>query len=374
MLVIKSDNVFSATDSDLSGKYIVVDHGKIKEILEECPDNADLLDLGERFLMPGIVDAHSHIGGFGSTFEDQDLNEMTNATTPEMEALFGIDIYSDDYKRALKNGVTTSAIAPGSGNVVGGVACVIKSYGKGLEDRVLKNPVALKAAMGGNPKGVYGKRNQAPMTRMGIAQLLREQLIKAVEYKNKENRDFDFGMENFLKVLNKEIPLKVHSAQFDMMTVIEIAKEFDVEFTLEHAWGASDFYDDIMNSNCVGVVYGPIGVPLLPGECGKIDIYSLIELDNRGMLCAIMSDGPIISPEIIRIQAGEVVRFGGDPNRVLKMITSNPSKILGVDDRVGSIEVGKDADFVVFSENPVTKPGARVECTISNGDIVYQSV
>ena len=183
---------------------------------------------------------------------------------------------------------------------------------------------------------------------------------------------YDTGLENVCRVLRREIPIKVHCEQFDMLTTIRIAKEFNVEFTLDHAWGAGDFIDDIVDSGCRGVIYGPIGVPLLPGECGKIDIGVLVELDKKGVNCAIMTDGPILNPEVIIIQAGEVIRFGGDIERVLNMLTINPAKILGIEDRVGSIEEGKDADIVIFKGMPAVDTNATVAYTIINGEVVYK--
>ena len=375
MLVIKNAKIYTSAGQVYENGDILIEDGKIVEVGEDLKfDNAKTLDVEGLVVIPGIVDAHSHIGGFGTDMSDQDLNEMTKNITPEVEALYSIDTKSPMFQRALKAGITTSAVAPGSGNVIGGMVCAVKSHGKGIEDMCIKNPVALKAALGGNPKGVYGKRNEMPMTRMGIAKVLRETFIKAQEYMEKREKgetDIDLGLENVCKVVRREIPLKVHCEQFDMLTTIRIAKEFDIDFTLDHAWGASDFYDDIENSNCKGVIYGPIGVLLLPGECGKIDIDSLIELDKRGVPCAIMTDGPILNPDVIVVQAGEVIRFGGDIERVINMLTINPAKIIGVDDRVGSIEKGKDADLVIFKGTPALDTNASVKYTIINGEIVY---
>ena len=301
---------------------------------------------------------------------------MTKNATPQVEAIYSIDTKSPMFERAIKAGITTSAIAPGSGNVIGGLVCAVKSYGKNIKEMCIKNPVALKAALGGNPKGVYGKRKELPMTRMGIASVLRDTLIKGQEYmakKEKGEADFDLGLENVCKVLRRK------SLKGALWTVWYaycncIAEEFDIEFTLDHAWGASDFYDDIaVAKNLKGVVYGPIGVLLLPGECGKIDIYSLIELDKRGVLCGIMTDGPICNPDLIIVQAGEVVRFGGNIERVINMLTINPARIIGVDDRVGSIEKGKDADLVIFEGMPALDTNARVIYTIIDGEIVYSA-
>lgn len=377
MLVIKDAKIYTSAGKVYEKGDILIEDGKIVDVGENLSWNeGEVIDASGLVVIPGIVDAHSHIGGFGRTLEDQDLNEMTKNTTPEVESIYSIDTKSPEFKRVIKAGITTSAIAPGSGNVIGGLVCAVKSYGDSIEEMCIKNPVALKAALGGNPKGVYGKRNQMPMTRMGIASVIRETLIKAQQYMEKREKgevDLDIGMENVCRVLKKEIPLKVHCEQFDMLTTIRIAKEFDIDFTLDHAWGASDFYDDIVESGCKGVIYGPIGVLLLPGECGKIDIYSLIELDKRGVPCAIMTDGPILNPDVIIIQAGEVIRFGGDIERVINMLTINPAKILGIDDRVGSIEKGKDADLVIFNGTPALDTNATVKYTIINGQIVYSN-
>ena len=378
MLVIKDAKIFTSANRVIEKGDILIEDGKIVDVGEslELPEG-QIINGESLVVIPGIIDAHSHISGFGADMEEQDLNEMTKNATPEVESIYSIDTESPMFQRAIKAGVTTSAIAPGSGNVIGGMVCAVKSYGNNIEDMCIKNPVALKAALGGNPKGVYGERNQMPMTRMGIANVLRETFIRAKEYMEKREKDkntpFNQGLENVSRVLKKEIPLKVHCEQFDMLTTIRICEEFDIDFTLDHAWGASDFYEDIIASkNLKGVIYGPIGVLLLPGECGKIDIYSVIELDRKGVVCAIMTDGPIFKPDAIIIQAGEVIRFGGDIERVINMLTINPAKILGIDDRVGSIEKGKDADLVIFNGIPALDTDANVQYTIINGKIVYK--
>ena len=378
MLVIKDAKIFTSANRVIEKGDILIEDGKIVDVGEslELPEGQIINGEG-LVVIPGIIDAHSHISGFGADMEEQDLNEMTKNATPEVESIYSIDTESPMFQRAIEAGVTTSAIAPGSGNVIGGMVCAVKSYGDNIEDMCIKNPVALKAALGGNPKGVYGERNQMPMTRMGIANVLRETFIKTKEYMEKKEKDkntpFNQGLENVSRVLKKEIPLKVHCEQFDMLTIIRICEEFDIDFTLDHAWGASDFYEDIIASkNLKGVIYGPIGVLLLPGECGKIDIYSVIELDRKGVVCAIMTDGPIFKPDAIIIQAGEVIRFGGDIERVINMLTINPAKILGIDDRLGSIEKGKDADLVIFNGIPALDTNANVQYTIINGKIVYK--
>lgn len=382
MLLIKGAKIYTSAGRVLECGDILVEGSKIKDVgpAIEAPE-AEIIDANGLVAIPGIIDAHSHIGGFDKGMGDQDVNEMTGHSTPQVEAIYAIDTSSEAFAQAARAGITTSAIAPGSGNVVGGTVCAVKSSGHSIEDMCIKNPIALKAALGGNPKGVYGKRNQLPMTRMGIAQVLRELLIRGREYMKKKDAagddasklpPYDLGMENVCRVLRKEIPLKIHCTHYDMITAIRIAREFDIEFTLEHAWGASDYCDDIVESGCSGVVFGPIGVAKSPGERRKVDIWSLVELDRRGMLCAIMTDGPILNPDLIVVQAGEVVRFGGDLERVINMLTINPAKIMGVDDRIGSLEPGKDADIAIFRGTPALDTGARVEYTLINGQVVWK--
>ncbi len=378
MLVIKNAKIFTSAGKIFENGDILIDADKIIKVADkiEIPENAAVIDATGLTAIPGIVDAHSHIGTF-SVGGDQDANEMTKNATPEVEVFYGIDTESKAFGRVLRSGITTSAIAPGSGNVIGGLVCAVKSYGDSIEDMCIKNPVALKMALGGNPKGVYGKRNQMPMTRMGIAEVIRENYIRAQEYLRKkeagEDVAYDQGMENICKVLKREIPMKVHCEQFDMLTTIRISEEFNVEFTLDHAWGASDYYDDISNAkNLRGVIFGPIGVYLTPGECGKVDIDSLIELNRRGVCCCIMTDGPVMNPDLIVNQAGEVVRFGLSQEKALEMITINAAKIIGLQDRIGSIEEGKDADIVLFKGSPALDTDARAVCTIVNGKIAYK--
>lgn len=380
MLVIKEAKIFtSSARGVLENHDILIEDGKIKEISQNIKvDNAQVIDAKGLVVIPGIVDAHSHVGGFGVDTTSPDLNEMTNPSTPEVEAIYGIDPSTRDFKRILESGITTSIITPGSGNVVCGTAFALKSHGNSVDEMCIKNPVALKVAFGGNPKGVYGGNGKAPMTRMAIADILIDTLNKGKAYlekkgiDGKENLQYNIGMENVIKVLNKEIPLKVHCEQFDMLTIIRIAKQFNIDFTLEHAWGASNFIDEIADSGVKGINFGPIGIHMTPGECGIVDIDSVIELDKRGVLCSLITDGPLFLPYGIILQAGELVRFGLDVETAIKMITLNPAKICGISDRVGSIEIGKDADLAIFSAVPGLNTNAIVEYTIVNGEIAYQ--
>ena len=384
MLVIQNAKVYTMAGQVLEKGDIAIESGRFAAVGESLPvpAGAQVIDAAGLTAIPGIVDAHSHIGGFGSTMDDSDLNEMTRNATPEVESVYSIDVEQPGFKRVLSAGITTSAIAPGSGNVIGGLVCAVKSHGKSIGDMCIKNPIALKMALGGNPKGVYGPRSQMPMTRMGVAQVIIDTLRRGREYMKKQQEaagdpakmpPYDAGLENVCRALRREIPIKVHCEQFDMLTTIRIAREFGLEFTLDHAWGASDFYDEIAGAEGLrGVIFGPCGVQLLPGECGKVDIECLIELDRRGVCCSIMTDGPIMNPDLIVTQAGEAVRAGLPPERAVAMLTINPARIIGLEERIGSIEPGKDADVVLFSGMPTVDTAAQAMVTIVNGEITWQ--
>lgn len=383
MLLIKNGTLYTMSDNGImENTDLLIDNGKIiriaKNILEP---QAEVIDASGYTVLPGIIDAHSHIGGFDMDTNAQDVNELTKPMTPEVDVFYGINPDSKAFQYALRDGITTSCIAPGSGNVICGLVCAVKSAGSSFEQRIIKHPAALKAAMGVNPKGVYGPRNATPMSRLGIAQIFREYFMQVQDYmKQKElAKDcpdkmppFDQGLENGILVLEKKIPLKVHCYQHDMMSMLRIAKEFDFNLTLDHALGASDFYDEIAESHA-SVIYGPLGAPLFGGEGCKVDIDSLIELDRRGVTCAIMTDGPVLYPYMIITQAGEVVRAGGDIERVLRMLTINPAKIIGCEERIGSLEIGKDADIVLFKGIPALDTDAKAVLTIIDGKIVYQA-
>ena len=381
MLVIKNASVFTAvSDEIIKNCDIAIDNGKIVNIGHNlsCED-CEILDATDKFVMPGLVDAHSHIGGFGVGNSSADLNEMSNSSTPYTEAIYGVDPDSPDFKRVMKAGITTSVITPGSGNVICGTAFAAKSCGDNIMDMCIKNPVAMKVALGGNPKGAYGKKGQLPITKMGVAYVIKNTLYEGQKYlKKKESGDKDFkydiGMENIVKVLKKEIPLKVHCEQVDMLTIAEIANSFDVDFTIEHAWGASSFIDELASSHIKGINFGPIGVYLTPGECGLVDIQSVCDLTKKGVTCSLITDGPLTTPFSLILQAGELVRFGMSLTDALKTITINPAVISDISDRVGSIEKGKDGDVVIFDGIPALETDAKILYTIIEGKIAYNSI
>ena len=385
MLLLKNATVLTMDDAGvIEGGDVLLDGGKIVSVGIGLPEaGCEVIDCTGKIVMPGLIDAHAHRTNFPENGEGSgDINELTNPVTAELNAYYAIDPKNVSFAISCAYGITTSCIAPGSGNVVGGYCVAMKSAGKGLADQVIANPVALKAAMGINPKGVYNGKNRCPMSRMGIAQVLREYLQKVQAYMKKKAEagedasklpPYDEAMEHGIPVLERKIPLKVHAYQQDMMTVLEIADEFDIDVTLDHALGASDFVEELAaNPHVKGVIYGPILIGLFPGEGCKVDFDAMKLLDDAGVCTAMMTDALLSCAQMLVNQVGECVRAGMDPIRALRMLTVNPAKMLGLEERIGMLRPGMDADIAVFDAMPCVVPSAQVEMTIINGDIVYR--
>lgn len=378
MYVIKNALVYTMADAGVVKADILVENGKIAAIGENLSAET-VIDAAGKVVTPGFVDAHSHIGGIADlTPLGEDLNEITNPLTPELDAYYGINPKDKCFGYAIEQGITTSCLIPGSANVVCGWGMAYKSAG---EHRLIKDPVALKAAMGINPKGCYAAKKMAPMTRMAIANLMKKYLRDVKDYMAKKAAagddatklpPYDLGLEHGIPVIEKKIPLKVHSYMHDMMTLLEIAKEFDILVTMDHAQGASDFADELADPHVKGVVFGPTCEPLFPGEGGKLDYECCKMLDDRGVNVAVMTDGPVTAINVLLYEIGEAVRKGMDPVRALGMVTVNAARILGIEDRVGSLAVGMDADILVWSALPSLVADAVLERVIIDGKTVFE--
>ncbi len=377
MYVIKNGLLYTMGAAGVMRGDLRIENGKITEIGEDLPLNGgDCVDAAGLVVTPGLVDAHSHIGGFPEGDEIADLNEITNPLTPELDAYYGINPDSKDFTWALRQGITTSCLVPGSANVVCGWGIVMKSAG---ENRLMRRPAVMKAAMGINPKGCYSNKNMAPMTRMAIANTMKTWLRNVRDYMDKKAAagddktklpPFDLGLEHGIPVLKKEIPLKVHSYMHDMMTLLEIAKEFDILITVDHAQGASDFAQELTDPHVRGVIFGPTSEPLFPGGGGKLDYECCRILDDLGVNIAVMTDGPVTVFNMLLYEMGEAVRHGMDPVKALGLTTINAARILGIEDRVGSLEVGKDADVLLWSKLPTSATDAELLAVYIDGQRV----
>lgn len=380
MLLIRNAMLYTMEDGAVPQQGdILMDGGKIRAVGRDLPaQGAEVLDASGLTATPGLIDAHSHVGGFA--MEGADLNEITDPVTAHLCAIDAIDIHCDAFKALHTFGITAACFVPGSANVVCGTGFVAKTAGDNtVGDLEVLNPAVMKCALGGNPKG-YGKKGKAPMTRMGVADIFRDALRKARSYLEKKEaaRDgrgempsYDAKCEALIPVLRREIPLKVHCEQFDMLTTIAIAKEFGCDYTIEHGWACNLYVDELVEGGGT-VCFGPVGIAEGYGELTGGDVAYVRELDQRGLNVCLITDGPICGPAALLISAGEAVRYGVPHLRALRMVTCNAAKALRVDDRLGTLVPGKDADVVLWSAVPALETSARVRYTIIDGKIIYR--
>ncbi|MFY9176137.1 MAG: amidohydrolase [Caldicoprobacterales bacterium] len=354
-----SHKVYEKGDVLIKGKEIV----QVGENLE-APEGAQIIDAQGMWVMPRIIDAHCHIGMWedGIGFEGADGNEATNPVTPELRAIDGINPEDNCFREARESGITSVVTGPGSANVIGGQFAALKTYGRRVDDMVFKEPLALKVAFGENPKRVYNGQRKSPSTRMATAAILRQNLIKAQEYKKKLEKgkedpdkmpERDLQMEIMVKVLNREIPIKAHAHRADdILTAIRIAKEFDIDITIEHCTEGHRIADYLIEENAK-VILGPLLSDRSKVELKNMSFKAPGILSKAGLKVAIMTDHPVIPVQYLPVCAAIAVKEGMDEMEALKAITINAAEITGIADRVGSLETGKDADVVIFDGHPL---------------------
>ncbi|WP_156456517.1 amidohydrolase [Abyssisolibacter fermentans] len=385
MLFIKNGKLFTMTENGVIDADILVENGKIKEVGKDLvvPLNADVIDADGCYVMPGFVEAHCHIGleedGIG--FEGDDVNEMTDPVTPHLRAIDCINPIDRCFDEAVQGGVTCVCTGPGSGNVIGGQFAIIKTHGRRIDDMVVKAPAAMKIAFGENPKRVYHDQKKSPMTRMATAAILREALFKAKKYVNKQEAakngidkepEFDMKMEALAKVIRKEIPLKAHAHRADdIFTALRIAKEFDVNITLDHCTEGHLIADYLAEEGRYAIA-GPSLGHRTKFELKNQSFETPAVLNKAGVKFSITTDSPVIPLQFLPLCAGLAVKAGLDEMEALKAITINPATILGIDDKVGSLEVGKDADILVCKGNPIKDINYKTIATIIDGEVVYR--
>ncbi|MBP3729042.1 MAG: amidohydrolase [Lachnospiraceae bacterium] len=336
------------------------------------------LDLSGLNVYPGFVEAHCHLGldGYGIGFEGADYNEMGDVCTPHLRAIDSFNPLDPSVKKAALAGITTVATGQGSANAIGGTWIAVKTTGICVDDMILKEPVAMKCALGENPKRCYREKGNG--ARMSTASVLRGMIFKAKQYLAKkeaaENNPekepaFDFKCEAMIPVLKKEIPLKIHAHQAnDILTAIRIAKEFDLLLTLEHVTEGHLIADILAKTN-VPMAVGPTLTHASKFELQHKSFITPGILAAKGCQVSIITDSPVIPQEYLPLCAGLAVKAGMDEFEALKAITINPAKQIGVDRRVGSLEVGKDADIAIFKGNPMVSDSV-CQMVLIDGEIL----
>ncbi len=379
MKVVKNGHVYDVHTGNYSIKDIAIEDGKIVEIGENLAGE-EIIDATDFYVYPGMVEAHGHIGldGYGIGFEGNDYNEMGDPVACQLRAIDGIEPRDPALRMAALAGVTTLATGPGSANVLGGTFAAIKTYGNRVDNMVVVPEVAMKCAFGENPKRCY--RDKGNSTRMTTAANLRNMLALTKEYLAKKELALSNGdlskmppynqkLEALIPVIQKKIPLKAHAHQAnDMFTALRIAKEFDVNITLEHCTEGHLVVDELVKEDvCLAV--GPSF-----GHASKFELRNKTWetpgiLANAGCKVSIITDSPVIPEHYLALCAALAFKSGMTYEDAIRAITINPARHLGIEDRVGSIEVGKDADLIICDRDLLDTQN-EIYCVLINGEIV----
>jgi imidazolonepropionase-like amidohydrolase len=399
MIAITGGQVMTITQGTLERGTVLVEGGRIVAIGEDVivPEDAEIYDAAGKVVMPGLIDAHCHVGLFpeGIGWEYSDGNELTDPITPHLRALDAVHPEDPAFKELVSAGVTTVLTGPGSGNLIGGQWACLKTAPKStVEEMVLLEPAGMKMALGENPKRVYQERKETPSTRMGNAAVLRAALVEAQNYLEKWRRygsdlaayqakveagdeeaeapkrpERDLKLEALGKVLRREMKARIHAHRADdMLTAVRIAEEFDLDLTLEHATEGYKIAE-VLAAKGIPATAGPILFSRIKHELKDMTPRNPGLMAKAGVTVAIQTD-EMSAVKYLAINAALAVREGMPEEEALKAITLNAARIIGVDDRVGSLEVGKDADLVVFSGHPFDYRTVA-ELVLVNGQVAF---
>lgn len=350
--------------------FAAFEDGKIKALgpADQTPAESgfdEVVDGGQGYLMPGLIDAHSHLGLYGDSlgFEGADGNEDTDPVTPHLRAIDGVNPMDRAFREALEAGVTTAAVSPGSANPIGGQIAAVKTAGRRMDDMILRAPLAIKFALGENPKSVYHEKDEAPVTRMATAALIREQLYKAREYLARKDRaegdpdedapDFDIKLEALVPLLRGEIEAHFHAHRADdIFTALRIAREFGLKPVIVHGTEAH-LVADLLAGEDVPVITGPYLTDRSKPELRELTERAPMLLRQAGIETAITVDHPELPLRLLQMAAQMAVKAGLDEGAALRAITAAPAHIAGLEKRIGSLAPGLDADAVLMDGPPM---------------------
>ncbi|MEF9933836.1 amidohydrolase [Clostridium sp.] len=382
-LLIKGGKIITVTGKIYEKGDILIKNGKIADIAESIvTTNVDeLIDATGYTITPGLIDCHCHVGIFEDSIGESgsDGNETTDPLTPHLRAIDGINPMDRGFRDALEGGVTAVCTGPGSSNILAGSFTTMKTYGYRIDNMVLKKVAAIKASFGENPKTNYGSNGTAPKTRMSIAAMLREILTEAWMYNERKkfakdiyDMEFNMKLESLLPLINRKIPLKIHVHRADdIFTAIRIVREFNLRATLDHCTDGHLIADDLKEEG-FDVIVGPALTDRSKDEVKNLTFATAKALNDVGLTVGVITDHPEVPINRLSVCAALCVKEGVSNEDALKMITINPAKILGIDKRVGSIEIGKDGDIVIFDGDPLDAR-TNVKYTIVDGKIAYTS-
>ncbi|WP_094607636.1 Imidazolonepropionase [Sporomusa silvacetica DSM 10669] len=379
MIALTGGKILTMCSKSLDHGTVLVRNSKIWAVGKniDIPPGYRIIDVTGKIITPGLIDAHTHLGieSEGMGWAGSDVNERSEPVTPGMHALDAINPADLGLLEAYQGGITTVMVAPGSANPIGGQCVLLKTAPKPtVEQMLLKRYAGLKIAFGENPKRVYGAdQKRMPVSRMANAALIREAFWKARQYMaSQREKDFkyDMGMEAIAKVLRKEMPLRAHAHRADdIITAIRIAQEFDVDIIIEHGTEAY-LITELLSVEKIPVILGPTLSTRSKVELKDKTMESPVLLYRHGVSFAMMSDHPVTPSCFLSLYAGLATRYGLPAHQALKMITCDAAKILGIDNRIGSLAPGMDADLVVWSEDPLIV-SAHPEIVMVDGQIDF---
>jgi imidazolonepropionase-like amidohydrolase len=382
-LAIVGGRVVPVAGPPFEDGVVLISDGRIEAVGRDVrvPEAAERLDAAGKVVLPGLVDAHTHLGVHEEAegWAGQDTNEMTDPVTPQVRALDAINPADLAFADAVAGGVLTVNVNPGSGNPIGGQAAAIRTAGRTVDEMLLRAPSGLKSALGENPKRVYGDRKQLPSTRLGTAAVIRDALVKARNYLDKLDRgddgeppERDLRWEALGLVLSGEIPWRQHCHRADdIATALRLADEFGYRLVIDHGTEAALLADRLAERG-VPVLIGPLLTSRSKVELRNRSLASPGRLAAAGVELGIITDHPVVPIHLLHVQAALAVREGLDPSAALRAVTLTPARVLGLDDRLGSLEPGKHATLCVWSGDPLDAR-SRVETAWIEGRQVFGS-
>ena len=380
MLAVRGGTIKPMAGADIPEGVLLLNEGKIVAVGGKdthIPEGTQILEAAGKVITPGLIDAHTHLGVCedGIRHDFGDVNEMTNPVTSHLRVLDAINPADPAFRDALAGGVTTAQVLPGSANVIGGEGVVLKNRGATVEEMLLMELSAMKVAFGENPRWVYGEmQKKYPQTRMAIAATLREELVKAANYRREEEagtlKERDLKMEALCRVLRGEVVMRAHAHRADdILTALRIAEEFKVKITIEHCTEGQKIVSRLAAGK-VPVALGPNLSSKSKIELREASWENIVQLARAGVPFSIITDHPVVPIQYLNTCAALAVREGLREDEALAGITINAARHLGLEDRVGSLEAGKDADFVIWQGDPLDSR-SRVWKTFIDGQVVY---
>ncbi|MCR5447789.1 MAG: amidohydrolase [Solobacterium sp.] len=376
MVLVKNGMIHDMVNKEPYKADILIENGIIKAIGTDLTSDGEVYDAEGYDVYPGFIDAHAHLGldGYGIGFEGADYNEMNDVCTPQLRAIDSFNPLDPTVKMAAQAGVTTVATGQGSSNAIGGTWIAVKTTGVCVDDMIVKDPVAMKCALGENPKRCYREKGNA--ARMTTAANIRQMMLKTLDYMARleaagddpaKKPAFDYKCEAMIPVMKREIPLKIHAHQAnDILTAVRLAREFNVKMTLEHTTEGHLIADKLAECKEYPMAVGPTLTHASKFELQNKSWETPKILSEKGCLVSIITDSPVIPQQYLTLCAGLAVKAGMDPYEALKAITINPAKHIGIEDRVGSLEAGKDGDLVVYEGSPFDID-SKVKFVLING-------